>query len=72
MGLLLRHWRKRRGLSLRALGDKSGVPYPSIQRIEADLLSPTVATLEKLAAALGIPVRELFPTEPRSRPRRNR
>jgi transcriptional regulator with XRE-family HTH domain len=48
------------------------VPYPSIQRIEADLLSPTVATLEKLAAALGIPVRELFPMGPRPRLRRNR
>ena len=71
MGLLLQHWRKRRGLTLRALGEKSGVPYPSIQRIEAGLMSPTVATLDKLAAALDITVRELFPTE-RPRPRRKR
>ena len=72
MGLLLKRWRKRRRLTLRALGERSGVPYPSIQRIEAGLMSPTVATLERLAAALDIPVRELFPTEPRPRPRRKR
>ena len=72
MGLLLKDWRKRRGLTLRALGERSGVPYPSIQRIENGQISPTVATLEKLAAALDVPVRELFPTEPRPRPRRKR
>ena len=61
MGLLLQHWRERRGLSLRALGARSGVSFVTIQRTEAGLMSPTVATLEKLAAALGVSVRDLFP-----------
>ncbi len=68
MGLLLREWRDRRGWSLRELGKRSGVSYVTIQRIEAVTLSPTVATLEKLAATLGITMREFFPAT--SRPRR--
>jgi len=67
MGLLLRHWRERRGWSLRDLGERSGVSYVTIQRIEAGILSPTVATLEKIAAALGISVREFFPPGPRTK-----
>ena len=66
MGLLLRQIRERRGWSLRELGERSGVSYVTIQRIEAEALSPTVATLEKLAAALGMPVREFFPPTPRT------
>ena len=67
MGILLRQVRDRRGWSLRQLGERSGVSYVTIQRIEAGTLSPTVATLEKLAAALGISVREFFPTTPRTK-----
>lgn len=37
--------------------------YVTIAKIEADRMSPTVATLEKLAAALGISVRALFSEE---------
>ncbi|OLC15994.1 MAG: hypothetical protein AUH29_06355 [Candidatus Rokubacteria bacterium 13_1_40CM_69_27] len=73
MGLLLRRWRERRGLSLRALGERSGVSYVTIARVEAGTKSPTVTTLEKLAAALGVSVRDLFSAEPRPRtPRRRR
>lgn len=67
MGLLLRQWRERRGLSLRELGERTGVSYVTIARIEAGTMSPTVTTLEKLAAALGVSVRDLFPPEPRPR-----
>ena len=65
MGLLLREWRSRRGLSLRALGELSGVSYVNISRIEAGTMSPTVTTLDRLAAALGVTVRDLFSVEPR-------
>lgn len=37
----------------------------TIQRIEAGAMSPTVATLEKLAQALGIVARDLFPKDKR-------
>ncbi len=65
MGLLLRRWRDRRGWSLRELGKRSGVSYVTIQKIEAGTMSPTVMTLEKLAAALGVPLREFFPAPTR-------
>jgi HTH-type biofilm formation transcriptional regulator len=65
MGLLLRVWRERRGYSLRKLGERSGVSYVTIAKIEAGTMSPTVMTLDKLAAALDIRVRDLFPSTPR-------
>jgi transcriptional regulator with XRE-family HTH domain len=69
--LLLRRWRDRRGFSLRVLGERSGVSYVTIQKIESGRMSPTVATLEKLAAALDVPVRDLFaPPRPTRRKRR--
>jgi transcriptional regulator with XRE-family HTH domain len=65
MGLLLRQWRGRRGLSLRELGERSGVSYVTIAKIEAGTMSPTITTLEKLAEALSITLRDFFPPEPR-------
>jgi len=71
MGLLLRQWRERRGLTLHALAERAGVSYVTITRIENGRMSPTVAMLEKLAAALDISLREFFPVERRrSRSRR--
>jgi transcriptional regulator with XRE-family HTH domain len=61
--ILLRHWRARRGYSVRALAKRAGVGYVSIVRIEMGHMSPTVAMLEKLAAALDIRVRDFFPEE---------
>lgn len=67
MALLLREWRLRRGLSLHALADRAGVSYVTIVRVEQGHMSPTVALLEKLAPALGITVRDLFPVKRRPR-----
>ncbi len=62
----LRSWRDRRGWSLRDLGERSGVSYVTIQKIEAGVVNPTVGTLQKLAHALRIPLRALFPAERRA------
>ena len=62
MSILLRHWRERRGYSVRVLGTRARISYVTIVRIENDHTSPTVAMLEKLAQALGIRVRDFFPT----------
>ena len=67
--ILLRHWRERRGYSVRGLAKAAGVGYVSIVRIENGHMSPTVAMLEKLAEALGISVRDFFPVERRRRRR---
>jgi len=69
VALLLKQWRERRGWSLRQLGERSGVSFANISNIEAGKLDPRLSTLERLARALGISVRDLFPTE-RSRTRR--
>jgi len=65
MALLLRQWRERRGWSLRELGERSGVSYVTIANVEAGKLDPRLSTLERLARALGISVRTLFPMERR-------
>jgi transcriptional regulator with XRE-family HTH domain len=62
MVVLLRHWRDRRGYSVRELARRAGVGYVTVVRIENGHLSPTVAMLEKLAKALGITVRDFFPS----------
>jgi DNA-binding XRE family transcriptional regulator len=70
MVLLLKQWRERRGLSLRQLGEQSGVSYVTISNIETGKLDPRLSTLARLARALGISVRALFPVERRQHSRR--
>ena len=70
--ILLRHWRERRGYSVRELAARAGVGYVTVHRIEVGRISPTVSMLEKLATALEINVREFFPVEPRPSKRRGR
>jgi transcriptional regulator with XRE-family HTH domain len=65
--LLLKDWRERRGYSVRELAEHAGVSYVTVVKIENERMSPTVALLEKLAEALDISVRELFPVERRER-----
>jgi transcriptional regulator with XRE-family HTH domain len=62
----LREWRERRKLSLRQLAERAGVHYVTIVSIEAGRMSPTVETLEKLANALDIQLRDFFPVERQS------
>ena len=58
--ILLRHWRERRGYSVRDLAKRADVGFVTISRIENNHMSPTVAMLEKLAKALEIDVRDFF------------
>jgi transcriptional regulator with XRE-family HTH domain len=46
--------RRRSGLSQRELAGRTGVPQPSISKIERGLISPTVDTLERLLRACGM------------------
>ena len=62
MSVLLRHWREKRGYSVRELARRAKVGFVTISRIENDHISPTVAMLEKLAKALVINVRDFFPS----------
>jgi transcriptional regulator with XRE-family HTH domain len=56
----LRTMRTRAKLSQKALADSVGVSYPRISEIENGRGNPTLETLEKIAAVLGVQVAELF------------
>lgn len=51
---------KARGLSLRALADSCGVSPSTLSQIENRDTSPSVATLEKLAHGLRVPIASFF------------
>jgi transcriptional regulator with XRE-family HTH domain len=50
---MLRSARLRAGLSQRALAERSGIPQPSIARMEAGQTVPRVDTLQRLLRATG-------------------
>jgi len=60
VGLFIKRHRDRAGLSQAELGDRVGKSLETIGRIERGKLSPSLTTLEAIAAALQVEVRELF------------
>jgi transcriptional regulator with XRE-family HTH domain len=56
----LKHWREKRGLSVRKLGELSGVHYVSVVKMEAGRLDPQLSTLLKLCQALDITPNQLL------------
>jgi transcriptional regulator with XRE-family HTH domain len=64
VGTRLLEVRQARGLSLRALAVASGLSLNAISRIERGGSSPTVSSLQRLAAALDVPLSEFFRVEP--------
>ena len=61
IGAKIREKREAAGLSQQQLEERSGLPQSHISRLENGLHSPSFATLEKIAGALGIPVTDLDP-----------
>lgn len=60
VGLRLRAFRERHGWSLRELSGRCGLSINAISRIERGENSPTIASLNKLAVALGVPITDFF------------
>ena len=60
----LRSIRTQQGLSLRTLGERSGVHYVSLARMEAGTLDPRLSSVQRLAKALGVSVSELIGEQP--------
>lgn len=58
-GAKLRALRRRRMLSLRELGERSGVAFDNINKLENERRSAQPRTLRKLAEALGVEPHEL-------------
>lgn len=63
VGRRLRELRARRGLSLRALAEQSGLNYNTLSLIENGRTSPSVSTLRQLARALEAPMSAFFEQE---------
>ena len=55
----LKVWREYRGFTLRALAAKIGISSAAVSKIETGKSRPKVATLAKLAAALGCDMEDL-------------
>jgi transcriptional regulator with XRE-family HTH domain len=53
-------WRRKRGLSQRALAKLSKVSFVTIARLETGQFDPRISTLRQLAKALKVDVRKLL------------
>jgi transcriptional regulator with XRE-family HTH domain len=62
-GQRLRELRVERALSLRALAERSGVAYDTINKLELGQRPARLSTIRKLAEALGVEPRELMKGE---------
>jgi len=63
VGRRLRGLRGERGLSLRALAEKSGLNINTLSLIENGHTSPSVSTLQQLAGSLEVSISDFFVTE---------
>jgi len=62
VGRRLRELREERGLSIRALAEKSGLNVNTLSLIENGKTSPSVSTLQQVAIALQSPITAFFET----------
>jgi transcriptional regulator with XRE-family HTH domain len=62
-GRRLRQLRVERALSLRALGQRSGVTFATINNLENENRPARLVTIRKLAEALGVEPKELMKGE---------
>jgi transcriptional regulator with XRE-family HTH domain len=60
VGMRIRALREQRGLSLRALAERCGLSINAISLIERGENSPTVSSLQVLAAGLGVKITDFF------------
>ena len=62
VGSRLRELRNERSLSIRALAERSGLNVNTFSLIENGKTSPSVSTLQQIAAALEVPITAFFET----------
>lgn len=68
LGERVREIREAKGLTQREIADRIRIDDYYISRLENDHINPTLATMQKLARALEVEVRDLFPaTQPEFR-----
>ena len=67
VGRRLRELRNQRGLSIRALAERSGLNVNTLSLVENGKSSPSVSTLQHVARALKVPITAFFESEPVSK-----
>ncbi|MEO7986617.1 MAG: helix-turn-helix domain-containing protein [Gemmatimonadales bacterium] len=60
LGKNVRRLREANGLSLRAVAEKSGFSASFLSQVENDQASPSITSMERIAAALGVTLGEFF------------
>jgi transcriptional regulator with XRE-family HTH domain len=60
LGARVRELRHERGLTLKALGRSAGLSHPFLSQLERGLARPSVGSVERIAAALNVPVGALW------------
>lgn len=60
IGRHVRQLRARAGLSARALGSRTGFSASFISQLENGLVSPSIGSMQKIAASLGVTLGEFF------------
>lgn len=60
IGPELKRLRERAGLSVRALAEQAGFSASFISQLENGVVSPSIASLEKIASMLGVTLGDLF------------
>jgi transcriptional regulator with XRE-family HTH domain len=60
LGAKLRELRRQRRLSVRTLAAQAGFSASFISQLESDAVSPSIASLEKIAGALGVTLGQFF------------
>ncbi len=65
VGPVIRHMRETRQWAQTALAQRARISRITLNRIEGGSQDPTLHTLERIARALGVRVRDLLPPEGR-------
>jgi transcriptional regulator with XRE-family HTH domain len=60
LGIQLRAVRQKQGLSMRELALQADMEYSQLSKIERGVINTTVSSLQSLAEALNVPVKEFF------------
>ncbi len=60
LGENVRRLREASGLSLRAVAERSGFSASFLSQVENDQASPSIASMERIAGALGVTMAEFF------------
>lgn len=61
IGLLIKNWRKKIGLTQDALAKKAGIPYTTLAKLESDVIkNPSIQTMKKIAEGLEVSLDDLI------------